>query len=177
MPSARARRRGDFLNCRFAVYGIQKADCSSPAGFASSDSARLFMVCASNNQSSLRNTSYVNAYYALHLTLFRARGNPGMWQGSKRGAAIKLHYWPEKGTTFWRCSPRPWIFRVIISPGFRNTGVGLMPRPTPGGVPVQMMSPGSNVMYWLTCEMILAQLKIMVRVLPVCMRLPFTSRR
>ena len=27
-------------------------------------------------------------------------------------------------------------------------------------------------MYWLTCEMIFATLKTMVRVLPVCMRLP-----
>ena len=50
-----------------------------------------------------------------------------------------------------------------------------MPRPTPGGVPVVMTSPGSSVMYWLTCDTICAQLKIMVRVLPDCMRLPFTS--
>ena len=34
--------------------------------------------------------------------------------------------------------------------------VGLMPRPTPGGVPVVMTSPGRSVMYWLTCEMIFA---------------------
>src|SRR6266850_1653275 len=40
MPSARASRRGAFLNCRLAVYGIQKADCSSPAMI----SARLFMA-------------------------------------------------------------------------------------------------------------------------------------
>jgi hypothetical protein len=63
----------------------------------------------------------------------------------------------------------------MTSPGLRNTGFGLIPRPTPGGVPVQMMSPGSSVMYWLTCEMIFAQLKIIVLVLPLCMRLPFTS--
>ena len=37
------------------------------------------------------------------------------------------------------------------------------------------MSPGSSVMYWLTCDTIFATLKIMVRVLPVCMRSPFTS--
>ena len=29
MPSARASRRGAFLNWRLAVYGIQNADCSS----------------------------------------------------------------------------------------------------------------------------------------------------
>ncbi|MNC86811.1 hypothetical protein D3C83_24920 [compost metagenome] len=51
----------------------------------------------------------------------------------------------------------------------------MMPRPTPGGVPVAMMSPGMSVMYWLTCETIFATVKIMVRVLPVCMRLPFRS--
>ncbi len=63
----------------------------------------------------------------------------------------------------------------ITAPGLRNSGVGLMPRPTPGGVPVAMMSPGRSVMYWLTCEMIFATLNTMVRVLPVCMRLPLTS--
>ena len=33
--------------------------------------------------------------------------------------------------------------------GFRYCG-GLRPMPTPGGVPVVMMSPGSSVMNWLT---------------------------
>src|SRR5262245_15096347 len=79
---------------------------------------------------------------------------------------MRLAYaYAEYETTFCLCWPRPAIFSVITSPGLRNTGLGLTPRPTPGGVPVQMMSPGSNVMYWLTCEMILAQPKIMVRVL------------
>src|SRR5688500_17739279 len=41
MPSARASRRGFFLNCRFAVNGIQKADCSRPA--LAVKSARLFI--------------------------------------------------------------------------------------------------------------------------------------
>jgi hypothetical protein len=31
-------------------------------------------------------------------------------------------------------------------PGLRNTGSGLTPMPTPGGVPVLMTSPGSSVM-------------------------------
>ena len=35
------------------------------------------------------------------------------------------------------------------SPAFRNCG-GFMPKPTPGGVPVVMTSPGSSVMNWLT---------------------------
>ena len=34
----------------------------------------------------------------------------------------------------------------ISSPAFRNTGVGFMPMPTPGGVPVVMRSPGQSVM-------------------------------
>jgi hypothetical protein len=50
-----------------------------------------------------------------------------------------------------------------------------LPIPTPGGVPVAMMSPGTSVMYSLTYEMILRTGKIIVRVLPSCMRSPFTS--
>ena len=53
-----------------------------------------------------------------------------------------------KGTTSWRCSPRPSMPRVITSPFFRYFG-GFMPRPTPGGVPVVITSPGSRVMKWL----------------------------
>ena len=48
--------------------------------------------------------------------------------------------------TFWRCSPRPAMPRRISSPAFRNTGVGFMPRATPGGVPVVIRSPGQSVM-------------------------------
>ena len=40
---------------------------------------------------------------------------------------------------------------AITSPGFRYQGAGFCPRPTPGGVPVVMMSPGSNVMTFETC--------------------------
>src|SRR5204863_9133296 len=40
MPSARARRRGAFLNWRFAVNGIQNAECSRSV----MKSARLFMA-------------------------------------------------------------------------------------------------------------------------------------
>ena len=36
------------------------------------------------------------------------------------------------------------------SPAFRKTGVGFLPRPTPGGVPVKITSPGCSVMKWLT---------------------------
>ena len=44
------------------------------------------------------------------------------------------------------CSPRPSMPRRITSPGFRYTGFGFAPMPTPGGVPVVMQSPGSSVM-------------------------------
>ena len=35
---------------------------------------------------------------------------------------------------------------VMTSPALRYCGVGFMPMPTPGGVPVVMTSPGSSVM-------------------------------
>jgi hypothetical protein len=47
------------------------------------------------------------------------------------------------------CSPNFWIPSRTVSPAFRNTGVGFLLAPTPGGVPVVMMSPGSSVMNWL----------------------------
>ena len=62
----------------------------------------------------------------------------------------------------------------ITSPGLSSTG-GFRATPTPGGVPVVMMSPGSSVMYRLTWATRVATEKIMVRVFPVCMRVPFTS--
>ena len=48
--------------------------------------------------------------------------------------------------TVWSCSPSRSIPRRIWSPGFRNWGVGFMPMPTPGGVPVVIKSPGCKVM-------------------------------
>ena len=41
---------------------------------------------------------------------------------------------------------------VTTSPSFRNCGLGLMPMPTPGGVPVAITSPGSSVMYFDVSE-------------------------
>ena len=46
------------------------------------------------------------------------------------------------------CVPSPSMPSSTTSPFFRNFG-GFMPRPTPGGVPVEMMSPGSSDMNWL----------------------------
>ena len=47
----------------------------------------------------------------------------------------------ESATTDWVWSPRPWMPSSILSPGTRYLG-GFWPMPTPGGVPVEMMSPG-----------------------------------
>ncbi len=44
------------------------------------------------------------------------------------------------------CSPSPSIPRRTVWPAFRNTGDGLIPIPTPGGVPVVITSPGCSVM-------------------------------
>ena len=50
--------------------------------------------------------------------------------------------------TCCRCSPSPSMPSVITSPGCNQMG-GLNPRPTPGGVPVLIRSPGSSTMNWL----------------------------
>ena len=63
-----------------------------------------------------------------------------------RGCAQSSISFGSQACTFWRCSPRPAMPRRISSPAFRNTGVGFMPRATPGGVPVVMRSPGHSVM-------------------------------
>ena len=69
--------------------------------------------------------------------------------GQRRAASVTR---PANGfdqtlprTTVWRCEPRPSTPSSMTSPGFTNTG-GFMPRPTPAGVPVMTMSPGSSVM-------------------------------
>ena len=52
----------------------------------------------------------------------------------------------SQAKTFWRCSPSLSMPSFITSPGFRKTGLGLTPMPTPGGVPVVIRSPGFSVM-------------------------------
>ena len=46
-------------------------------------------------------------------------------------------------------TPTPSMSISQVSPPFMNTG-GLRAKPTPDGVPVMMMSPGSSVMPWVT---------------------------
>ena len=62
------------------------------------------------------------------------------------GAASRV---PQAAISVVRCSPSPSIPSRIVWPARRNTG-GFMPAPTPGGVPVLMMSPACKVMKWLT---------------------------
>src|SRR5512146_359364 len=50
----------------------------------------------------------------------------------------------RQGMTDWRCSPSFAIPSLMVSPAARYTGSGLRPIPTPGGVPVVMMSAGSR---------------------------------
>ena len=58
--------------------------------------------------------------------------------------------YPPYATVFCCCSPRPSMPSRMVWPGLSQTGSGLMPMPTPGGVPVEMMSPGCRLMNWLT---------------------------
>ncbi len=58
---------------------------------------------------------------------------------------VGLAHASESATTFWVCTPRPSMPRRMVWPGRRNTG-GFWPRPTPGGVPVEMTSPGCRLM-------------------------------
>ena len=66
-------------------------------------------------------------------------------QGDRNGQTCAR----DHATTFCVCSPSPATPRRMLSPGFKKRG-GFMPMPTPGGVPVVMMSPGWSDMNWLT---------------------------
>ena len=44
------------------------------------------------------------------------------------------------------CSPRPSTPSRMVCPTLRKIGFGFLPNPTPGGVPVAMMSPACRVM-------------------------------
>ena len=63
------------------------------------------------------------------------------FQIERQGAASQPAH---AATISCRCSPSPSMPSVTTSPTLRNFG-GFMPLPTPGGVPVVMMSPGSSV--------------------------------
>ena len=63
-------------------------------------------------------------------------------------------------------SPMPSIDVTTTSPGWQST--------TPSGVPVRIRSPGCSVMKLLKYSISVGTSKIMSRVLPCCVTLPFT---
>src|SRR5690606_37874715 len=71
-------------------------------------------------------------------------------------------------TSLFSSSPSPWMVTFTTSPAFMNSG-GLRAKPTPDGVPVAMISPGSSVMIRDRCSMIAATPKIMYLVLEDCL--------
>ena len=56
---------------------------------------------------------------------------------------------PGRAATTWRWLPSFSMPSSMTSPTLRKMGSGLMPMPTPGGVPVVMTSPGCRLMNWL----------------------------
>lgn len=56
------------------------------------------------------------------------------------------HQAPEWATIRWCWHPSSSMPSSTTSPTLSQTGSGLMPMPTPGGVPVAMISPGRSVM-------------------------------
>ena len=66
------------------------------------------------------------------------------WAGPRLTGSVRGLYRSSQALTSWRCSPRPSTPKRMTSPGLRKIG-GSWPRPTPGGVPVAMTSPGNRV--------------------------------
>ena len=77
----------------------------------------------------------------------QARLSPGYRrqpQPSASGVSLRIRSGYLSLTTFCCWMPSPSMPMRMISPGFRKR-CGFMPMPTPGGVPVVMMSPGIRV--------------------------------
>src|SRR5215472_9735793 len=69
--------------------------------------------------------------------------------------------------TGFRSSPRPSTRTTTTSPGLSQRG-GFFEKPTPAGVPVEMMSPGSSVNTPDRCSINCGSLKIRFRVFECC---------
>ena len=78
----------------------------------------------------------------------RARGEKDTSFSRRSSARIGAKHYPFQGTILCRACPSPAMPSSTVSPGFRYCG-GLIPRPTPAGVPVLITSPGKRVMNWL----------------------------
>src|SRR6516225_768816 len=83
---------------------------------------------------------------------------------------------PPAATTGFRSTPSFSISTSTTSPGLRNTG-GLRNAPTPSGVPVAMMSPGSKVMLAEVNSISSGTPKIILLVWESCIVMPFTRAR
>src|SRR5262249_59082175 len=100
-----------------------------------------------------------------------ARPHPSLSRlvvGGRAGGGYALDF-----TTFCCCSPSPSMPRRTTSPALRNCG-GFMPRPTPGGVPVMITSPGSITKNCEQYQTRCATPNTMVLVLPFCRVSPLT---
>src|SRR5437762_9780895 len=76
-------------------------------------------------------------------------------------------------TTTFLSTPIPSTSVSITSPALRNSG-GLRANPTPLGVPVAIISPGSNVMPLERIAIIVRIGKIIMLVFPSCLLIPLT---
>src|SRR5882757_2146760 len=80
----------------------------------------------------------------------------------------------EAARTVWRWEPSRLLPISTTSPAWRYFG-GLPAWPTPAGVPVLMMSPGSRAMNWLMYRTRVAGEKIISAVLESCVAVPLTQ--
>src|SRR5260363_24886 len=86
--------------------------------------------------------------------------------------AIERERRHQIATTGCRMTPTPSTPASTTSPGHSHS-CGLMPAPTPSGVPVAMMSPGSSVMPDEMSAIKAGMSKIMYLVLESCFMTPF----
>ncbi len=118
---------------------------TSQASTAADELPRLFAMNSFSPPTTTRRSFQLNKLNTRHAD------NNGHNDRLAVVAAIKLlarnfYFGALNFKTFCVCVPSFSMPRVITSPGLRNTGLGFLPRPTPGGVPVVITSPGSSVM-------------------------------
>src|ERR1041385_3099195 len=108
---------------------------------------------------------------------FRSRGwvKRSCNRGRPNGGHLDLVKKNYGATTSTSNVPLPSISPSTLSPGLRNTG-GTRAKPTPEGVPVLMISPGSSVIPAERLSMVVGISKIMSRVLPSCITSPLTRQ-
>lgn len=85
-------------------------------------------------------------YYEWIFMMAQAEFGPGHSNRARRGAQAKVKWRgaAQSEATGFVSVPRRSTVTLTESPGLRKTG-GLRKTPTPGGVPVEIKSPGSQV--------------------------------